>query len=451
MPNPFGMGMEWFGKTLSSAGNSVIKNILGFDPTTPFNKKSKMELLSMALLPVGGGGMGGAKIAGRGVASAASHIDPVKASTQIMRNLNGSMLESAVSQGRRVPTVVPDNWWANEANPTPYLEQFKDMFRGTNEMNPLLMASDYGAGFRKYWGRAYDALVKSKDPALDGIKNVDEFFRSIAEKTPGWGTRYSEDATHPLVEAANKAVMGAHGLAVDQPIALFKAARQAGTAGYTSISSKFARAYLNGPHLGVYRDVAKGAEAGLYKIITEAKKLKDPLGLGGIFDEFANIIPQSLNNAVKIGSGATSKNQGYGRITSLTDFYSSLGLGKKGMLGNSTKELEKILSKIDPEVLASKMKLPKFDSGINSVPVDMLAMLHKNESVVPANMNPFNPNANNATMGGATYNITNNINGYDGDLNQLSRMVTQQTVTAIKSMDSRAASALGPKMNVGIS
>jgi hypothetical protein len=97
------------------------------------------------------------------------------------------------------------------------------------------------------------------------------------------------------------------------------------------------------------------------------------------------------------------------------------------------------------------MSVPSFDSGINSVPVDMLAMIHKNEAVVPANMNPFNPNANNATMGGATYNITNNINGYDGDLNQLSRMVTQQTVTAIKSMDSRAASALGPKMNVGIS
>jgi hypothetical protein len=100
---------------------------------------------------------------------------------------------------------------------------------------------------------------------------------------------------------------------------------------------------------------------------------------------------------------------------------------------------------------SANMSVPSFDSGINSVPVDMLAMIHKNEAVVPANMNPFNPNANNATMGGATYNITNNINGYDGDLNQLSRMVTQQTVTAIKSMDSRAASALGPKMNVGIS
>jgi len=61
-----------------------------------------------------------------------------------------------------------------------------------------------------------------------------------------------------------------------------------------------------------------------------------------------------------------------------------------------------------------------------------------------------NTNNNNATMSGATFNITNNINGFDGDINQLSRMVTQQTVIAIKSMDSRNASTLGPNMNVGI-
>ena len=194
----------------------------------------------------------------------------------------------------------------------------------------------------------------------------------------------------------------------------------------------------------------EGTEKGLYKIITEAKKLKDPLGIGGIYDEFANVIPQSLNNGVKIGSGATSAQQGYGRLTNITDFYSALGLGKRGVIGNSTSELEEILSKMDPAVLASKMKLPKFENGINSVPANMLAMLHKNEAVVPASMNPFNPNANNATMGGATYNITNNINGYDGDLNQLSRMVTQQTVTAIQSMDSRGKMMVGPQMNVGI-
>jgi hypothetical protein len=97
-----------------------------------------------------------------------------------------------------------------------------------------------------------------------------------------------------------------------------------------------------------------------------------------------------------------------------------------------------------------KFNIPRFETGINSVPADMLAMLHKNEAVVPANMNPFNPNANNATMGGGVYNITNNISGYDGNLEQLSSMVTQKTITAIKSMDSRGKSMVGPQMNVGI-
>jgi hypothetical protein len=64
-------------------------------------------------------------------------------------------------------------------------------------------------------------------------------------------------------------------------------------------------------------------------------------------------------------------------------------------------------------------------------------------------MNPFNPNANNATMGGGVYNITNNINGYDGNLEQLSSMVTQKTITAIKSLDSRNAKMAGPSFTVG--
>ena len=101
-------------------------------------------------------------------------------------------------------------------------------------------------------------------------------------------------------------------------------------------------------------------------------------------------------------------------------------------------------------VSGGKLNIPKFETGINSVPVDMLAMLHKNEAVVPANMNPFNPNANNATMGGGVYNITNNINGYDGNLEQLSSMVTQKTITAIKSLDSRNAKMTGPTMTVGV-
>lgn len=42
--------------------------------------------------------------------------------------------------------------------------------------------------------------------------------------------------------------------------------------------------------------------------------------------------------------------------------------------------------------------IPKFDKGINVVPEDMLAIIHKNEAVIPAKLNPFNPN-NNGTMG----------------------------------------------------
>jgi hypothetical protein len=54
--------------------------------------------------------------------------------------------------------------------------------------------------------------------------------------------------------------------------------------------------------------------------------------------------------------------------------------------------------------------VPKFENGINSVPVDMLAQLHKNEAVIPANMNPFNPNAT-AAATGSVYNINVELNG----------------------------------------
>jgi hypothetical protein len=57
--------------------------------------------------------------------------------------------------------------------------------------------------------------------------------------------------------------------------------------------------------------------------------------------------------------------------------------------------------------VGKRFDIPKFKNGINSVPVNMLAELHKNEAVIPANMNPFNPNANNATMGGTVYNVAN--------------------------------------------
>jgi hypothetical protein len=54
--------------------------------------------------------------------------------------------------------------------------------------------------------------------------------------------------------------------------------------------------------------------------------------------------------------------------------------------------------------------IPKFEDGINMVPANMLAQLHKNEAVIPANMNPFNPNAT-AAATGSVYNINVELNG----------------------------------------
>jgi hypothetical protein len=72
---------------------------------------------------------------------------------------------------------------------------------------------------------------------------------------------------------------------------------------------------------------------------------------------------------------------------------------------------------------SSNMSIPKFEDGINMVPANMLAMLHKNEAVIPANMNPYNPNAK-AANSNALYNINVTLNG--------SNMDPQEVATAIR-------------------
>ena len=61
---------------------------------------------------------------------------------------------------------------------------------------------------------------------------------------------------------------------------------------------------------------------------------------------------------------------------------------------------------------SANLSIPKFEDGINMVPADMLALLHKNEAVIPAVMNPFNPNANGYDIkSGSEYNINVTLNG----------------------------------------
>jgi len=78
------------------------------------------------------------------------------------------------------------------------------------------------------------------------------------------------------------------------------------------------------------------------------------------------------------------------------------------------------------------------------VPADMLAMLHKNEAVVPANMNPFNPNAQSYSQPSISYNIAPVINAAPGmDEQAIANMATRQVLAEIKAIDSRNTASIG--------
>lgn len=95
-------------------------------------------------------------------------------------------------------------------------------------------------------------------------------------------------------------------------------------------------------------------------------------------------------------------------------------------------------------MVGSGYNIPKFESGINNVPADMLAMLHKNEAVVPANMNPFNPNAQSYSQPSVSYNIAPVINAAPGmDEQAIANMATRQVLAEIKVLDSRNNASIG--------
>jgi hypothetical protein len=103
-----------------------------------------------------------------------------------------------------------------------------------------------------------------------------------------------------------------------------------------------------------------------------------------------------------------------------------------------------IVTNADKYAGGMQMNIPKFEKGINMVPADMLAMLHKNEAVVPANMNPFNPNAQSYSQPSISYNIAPVINAAPGmDEQAIANMATRQVLAEIKAIDSRNTASIG--------
>ena len=227
--------------------------------------------------------------------------------------------------------------------------------------------------------------------------------------------------------------------------------------GYWSLSSKMAASYLRNlgqtrsklaeaPYGGFYK-VEVPAESfptpiGMGGMMDEYANVFNPSTI------------DSLRTATKIGSGWENLLTGPKRSTVLGDFYKTSPIPAKGKI--DPEALEKLKSSLTDDELRLLMKLmkdselgrsisrsspflstplagsrwnehqglnhimnlikkaeealgqpilvprmsdggmvsiPKFKDGINVVPQDMLALIHKNESIVPASMNPFNPEA----------------------------------------------------------
>lgn len=85
-------------------------------------------------------------------------------------------------------------------------------------------------------------------------------------------------------------------------------------------------------------------------------------------------------------------------------------------------------------------EVPQFATGINRVPGDMYAKIHKDEAIVPAQYNPYNPNAKvqgKTQSGGNTYNISVNAR----DLDEVSKLV--RLFEEIESVNRQGASQFG--------
>ena len=148
---------------------------------------------------------------------------------------------------------------------------------------------------------------------------------------------------------------------------------------------------------GVITDDLLGKEA-----IAFAKKTGQQIP-HNITDDFAKFLSSKGYSGYKTGDILTNWKVGYPGY-GLTN---SLG---KVPFSNIMPTAAKSLDGPPGLVLSNGGYIPKFHDGINNVPADMLAQLQKNEAIIPANMNPFNPNANNATMG-TVYNVNIELNG----------------------------------------
>ena len=338
----------------------------------------KGDAFSAAMLPLNFMGAGlGSKIGAIGKVgsiAAPSTISSTKASTTIMRNLQREALRSAEASGRLAPNMSAS-----------------DQLQLSSAITSK--TSDLGGALRTYWGKAYDILSKEQSESIAGLTKED-FFEKIAVMGESALKSSMSLPTEPtdFVKAANLAYMKAHGLDPSQPLSFYKAVRglnnDDSAAGYFSLSGKFAASYLK--NLNVGTGGPNRPTAGLYKVDLTADKLTSLLGMGGMDDEFTNLlhpdIIKSAGNLTRIGTGAStpwkSLKDGPVRYPHLRDFYRPSSYAGPGVLS------KEVIEQIDSQGLrltwnqiknASRL-LPNGDRALDKSSPIMTSILRNADS-----------------------------------------------------------------------
>jgi TP901 family phage tail tape measure protein len=225
----------------------------------------------------------------------------------------------------------------------------------------------------------------------------------------------------------------------DEAIKLFKGVRSTAGDAWRTGQKDLGTYFSTNPHVAALYSAmigkAKiGEELPMFSIDKRISELKNFLGEGAIRNGSAQ---GSMEFPQVLGGEDLS------RI--LPNIYSLPGQVYGQMFGATAKSLKEIKN-LWPSGFAQGGYVPKFKNGINVVPQDMLAMIHKNESIVPASMNPFNPDAampkynfNRSSFNvrgdgaiGASYTVNQNIYASDGmDVEALSNMIVKKAEVVI--------------------
>jgi TP901 family phage tail tape measure protein len=369
MPNMFGKGMDWFGKTLFNSGNSVIKAVAGFDITKPFSKKSTMEKLSMALAPLGGIGGGAAKVPG-----AISKLTPEMKSFQ-MADIDAKAINA-------LKNIDPSSIKIPETGISFSPESAKSG----------LMALKEGVESSSIWEVVQaqrEMLLKKKYPKID-FSDVSKFNEYYAKEF--------------------------YGLMPDESIKLFKGVRSTVGSAWRTGEKDLATYFSTNPHV-----------AALYSAMIGKAKIGDELPMFGIDRRISDLRNFLGEGAVRNGNAQGSMEfpqllGGKDLSDILPSIYSLPGQVYGQMFGGAATSLTKIKN-LWPSGFAkgglANYKLPSYEVGSPYIPEDQIAQLHKGERVLTAQ-----ENKNFSSTGPVTNNIT--INGADKDPKQIAQEVMLQ-------------------------